>query len=128
MSVLDSGDIIYMHAAASTLKPLEAAFHCALGFITADRFRTHHCVLYQKVGWASLSKKRAAFSLVYLQSTPAETSHVSDNTGQGHNNSVRYKSTTLCSARGSKVFMLHRCEMCCGGSSGLNTCCPLENL
>lgn len=33
MSVLDYGDIIYMHTAASTLKPLDAVFYCTLGFI-----------------------------------------------------------------------------------------------
>ncbi|CAB1349445.1 unnamed protein product, partial [Coregonus sp. 'balchen'] len=53
-TIVYNGDIIYMHTAASTLKPIDAVFHCALRFITDDNFRTHHCVLYQKVGWASL--------------------------------------------------------------------------
>uniref|UniRef100_A0A673ZIM1 Reverse transcriptase domain-containing protein n=1 Tax=Salmo trutta TaxID=8032 RepID=A0A673ZIM1_SALTR len=55
MSVLDYGDIIYMHASANTLKPLDAIYHCALRFITGDSYKTHHCILYQHVGWASLS-------------------------------------------------------------------------
>ena len=41
MSILDSGDIIYMPAAATILKPLDAAFHCSLGFITGDGYITH---------------------------------------------------------------------------------------
>ena len=39
-----------MHAALSTLKPLDAVYHSALCFITGDGFRTYHCVLYDKVG------------------------------------------------------------------------------
>ena len=76
MSILDSGDIIYMHAAASTLKPLDVVFYCALGFITGYGSRTHHCVLYQWVGPLEC-KERAAFFCVYLQSTHIETSYVS---------------------------------------------------
>ena len=44
MSVSDYGDILYMHASLSTLKPLEAVYHSVLGFITAHGFYndTHH--------------------------------------------------------------------------------------
>lgn len=45
LSVLDYGDIIYMHVAESTLKLLDAVFHCALRLITSNHFRTHNCVL-----------------------------------------------------------------------------------
>ena len=50
--------VIYMHAALSTLKPLDAVYHSAHGFITDDELRTHDCVLYNKVGWTSLSVRR----------------------------------------------------------------------
>ena len=43
MSVIDYGDIIYMHATASTLKSLDATYPCALRFITGASYRTHHC-------------------------------------------------------------------------------------
>lgn len=50
MSILDYGDIIYMHAA------LDAVFNCALRFITGDGYITHHCVMY-----LFACKERAAF-------------------------------------------------------------------
>ena len=58
LSVLDYGDVIYRHAAASTLKPLDSVYHSALRFITGDKYDTHHCVLYEKVGWPSLVERR----------------------------------------------------------------------
>ena len=58
LSVLDYGDIIYRHAAAATLKPLDTVYHSALRFITGDSYNTHHCILYNRVGWSSLSERR----------------------------------------------------------------------
>lgn len=52
MSVFDYGDALQSHAARSNLKPL-AGYH-RLRFITGDKYRTHHCVWYEKVGWSSL--------------------------------------------------------------------------
>lgn len=34
--VFDYGDILYLHAAPSTLKPLDDVYHSALYFITGD--------------------------------------------------------------------------------------------
>lgn len=42
-------------AAHSTLLPLDAAYHPALRFITGDKYRPHHSVLYKTVGWFSLA-------------------------------------------------------------------------
>ena len=58
MSVLDYGDVIYRHAAVTTLKALDSVYHSALRFITQDKYNTHHCVLYDKVGWTSLAARR----------------------------------------------------------------------
>jgi hypothetical protein len=69
MSVIDYGDIIYMLATASTLKSLDATYHCALyllQFITGASYRTHHCVLYHNVGWTSLSVRREQHALVFV--------------------------------------------------------------
>lgn len=66
MSVLDYGHIIYMHASANTLKPLDAIYHCALRFIMGDSYKTHHCILYQPVGWASLSVRREQHALLFI--------------------------------------------------------------
>ena len=59
MSVLDYGDIVYRHASNTTLKPLDSAYHSALRFITGEKYNTHHCILYEKVGWSSLSLRRS---------------------------------------------------------------------
>ncbi len=59
LSVLDYGDVIYRHAATSTLKQLDSVYHSALIFIAGDSYNTHHCTLYRKVGWSSLSLRRS---------------------------------------------------------------------
>ena len=58
MSALDYGDIIYRNASATTLKTLDSVYHSALRFITGDSYSTHHCILYNKVGWPSLATRR----------------------------------------------------------------------
>lgn len=60
LSLMDYSDVIYMHATASPLKPLDAVYHSALRFITGDVYSAHHCILYikKKLGWPSLSKRR----------------------------------------------------------------------
>ena len=55
---LDYGDIVYMHAAPSVLKPLVTVYPSAIRFITGDPFKTHHCALYKNAGWPSLSVRR----------------------------------------------------------------------
>ena len=56
---------------------LDAVFHCALMFITGDAYRTHHCVLYQKVRLDLFEcKEGAAFSCLYLQSMYGDNSCV----------------------------------------------------
>lgn len=66
LSVFDYGDIIYGHAAATTLIPLDAVYHSALRFITGDGYRTHHCLLYDKVGWLSLTKRREWHCILFI--------------------------------------------------------------
>ena len=58
LSVLDYGDVIYRNAAPSILKPLDIVYHSALRFISGENYRTHHCVLYDRVGWSSLADRR----------------------------------------------------------------------
>ena len=57
LSVLDYGDIICRHAAATTLKPLDSVYHSTIRFITGDPYNTHHCSLYNKAGWTSLAQR-----------------------------------------------------------------------
>ncbi len=66
MSVFDYGDVLHMHAANNILKPLDAAFHDALRFMTGDGFLTHHCVLYEKVDWPSLAICREQHRLLFM--------------------------------------------------------------
>ena len=58
VSILDYGDILYMHANLSSLKMLDSVYHAALRFVTDLGFRTHHCSLYESVGWPSLYNRR----------------------------------------------------------------------
>ena len=66
LSVMDYGDILYMRASAATLKPLDAVYHSALRFITVDNDDTHHCELYAKVGWPSLSIRRDGHWVLFI--------------------------------------------------------------
>lgn len=66
MPVFDYGDTLYMHASSSLLRPLDAVFHSALRFVTGDGFSTHHCVLYDRVGWSSLSSRREQHCLLFI--------------------------------------------------------------
>ncbi len=66
LSVLDYGDIIYMHASPSVLKPLDTIYHSAIRFITGDGFMTHHCHLYQNVGWTSLALRREQHCILFI--------------------------------------------------------------
>ena len=66
LSVLDYCDTIYMHAAHASLKPLDAIYHSALRFITGDKFLTHHCRLYEKVGWPSLTIRRNQHCNIFI--------------------------------------------------------------
>ena len=66
MPVFDYGDILYMHAAQATLKPLDVVYHSVLRFILDCDFRTHHCDLYNAVGWPSLSSRREQHCLLFI--------------------------------------------------------------
>lgn len=72
MSVLNYGDIIYMHASASTLKPLHVIYHSALRFASGAASATHHCTLYRLVGqtssWALIGKLPIYISALLAQS------------------------------------------------------------
>ncbi len=56
--MLDYSDILYMHANQSSLKMLDSVYHASLRFVTKSSFRTHHCSLYESVGWLSLHNRR----------------------------------------------------------------------
>ena len=58
LSVLDYGDLVYMYAPAQCLCKIDSLYHTALRFITNCRTQTHHCELYSRVGWLSLSTRR----------------------------------------------------------------------
>ena len=66
LSVVDDGDVIYMHSPASAVKPLDAGYHPALRFITADGFRTLCCLLYEKVGWQTLAVRREQHCILFI--------------------------------------------------------------
>lgn len=69
ISVLDYGDVIYGNASHSTLKTLDAVYHSALRFITGDHYGTHHCTLYNKVGWPALAEKRDGHWKTFIYKT-----------------------------------------------------------
>ena len=58
LRVIDYEDIIYMHAASSTLCCLDSVYHSSLRFMPNSLFCIHHCVLYDLVSWSSLTLRR----------------------------------------------------------------------
>ncbi len=45
MSVLDYGDVIYIHTSSQSLHAIDTVYHGALRFITNLKTLTHHCEL-----------------------------------------------------------------------------------
>ena len=70
LSVLDFGDIIYMHAFPSVLKPFDTLYHSSIRFIAGDGFMTHHCHLDQNVGWTSLALRREQHCILFIYKAP----------------------------------------------------------
>ena len=66
LSVMDYGDTIYGNAVPTTLEPLKTAYHSAIRFITGDAFRTHHCLLYDKVNWLSPENRRKLHLYMFI--------------------------------------------------------------
>ncbi len=64
LSMLDYGDILYMHANQSSLKMLDSVYHASLRFVTKSSFRTHHCSLYEC--WLAVFAQSQARALVYF--------------------------------------------------------------
>lgn len=58
LPLLDYGDVLYMHAPVTCLRSLDTVYHCALRFVTGCKNVTHHCTLYKKAEWSSLSVRR----------------------------------------------------------------------
>ncbi len=56
-----------MHAASSVLTSLDSVYHASLHFITNAKSCTHHCILYEMVGWTSLdiSRKQHWYIFIY---------------------------------------------------------------
>uniref|UniRef100_A0A3B4Z3D2 Reverse transcriptase domain-containing protein n=1 Tax=Stegastes partitus TaxID=144197 RepID=A0A3B4Z3D2_9TELE len=58
LPLLDYGDLLYMHAPAQCLHSLDTVYHGSLRFVTGFKARTHHCTLYARVQWPSLTMRR----------------------------------------------------------------------
>ena len=65
----DYREVIYRNTAASTLWPLDSVYQSAVRFITDDGYNIHHCVLYDKVGWPSLTERRNNHWYLYIYKT-----------------------------------------------------------
>uniref|UniRef100_A0A3B3BNA3 Reverse transcriptase domain-containing protein n=1 Tax=Oryzias melastigma TaxID=30732 RepID=A0A3B3BNA3_ORYME len=67
LPLIDYGDVLYMNASSACLQPLNTVYHCALRFVTGCSRLTHHCELYARAEWTSLSMRRYThwITLVY---------------------------------------------------------------
>lgn len=54
----DCGDVLYMNASTKCFQSLNTVYQCALRFVSGCACLTHHCDLYSKAGWSSLSVRR----------------------------------------------------------------------
>ena len=66
LPVLDYGDIFYRNTTKVLLQSLDSTYHSALRFITRKKHSTHHCVLYDQVGWPSLYIRRHKHWLLFV--------------------------------------------------------------
>lgn len=64
---LDYGNNLYDHDAAAALKALGATIHhSAVPFITTDSYCSHHCELYAKAGWKSMTIRGHQHTYVFI--------------------------------------------------------------
>ncbi len=66
LSVIDYGDILYICAVSSILCSLSSVYHASLHFITNAKALTHHCILYDWVGWTSLTTCRQQHWYIFI--------------------------------------------------------------
>ena len=66
LSALDYGDVVYRHASATSLRALDAVYYSDLRFITEEAYNPHHCTLYEKVGWISLSARHDLHLFLFI--------------------------------------------------------------
>lgn len=56
-SPINYGDAIHRNATASTLRLLDLVYYSTVRFITSDGYSSHRYILYDKVGWPSLTAR-----------------------------------------------------------------------
>ncbi len=66
LPVLDYSNVFYVNASAQNLHMLEIVYHGILRFITKCVFLIHHCALYSKVSWTSLSTRWLAHWYIFI--------------------------------------------------------------
>ena len=66
LPVLDYGDVFYRNSTKALLQSLDSVYHSALRFITRANHYTHHCALYEMVGWPSLHLRRNKHWLIFV--------------------------------------------------------------
>lgn len=66
LPTLDYADVVYMNATASCLHSLDVVYHRICRFVLCCPYRTHHCVLYEKISWLSPSARRHYHWLLYI--------------------------------------------------------------
>lgn len=66
LPILDYGDVFYRNTTKALLKSVDSVYHSALRFITNSKYHTHHCALYEMVGWPSLHIRRHKHWLILV--------------------------------------------------------------
>lgn len=66
LPILDYADIIYLNATASCLHSLDVVYNRLCRFILQCPYRTHHCVLYERLSWLSPSARRHYHWLLFI--------------------------------------------------------------
>ncbi len=59
----------YRNTTKALLQSLDSVYHSALRFITRTNYYTHHCALYEMVGWPSLHLRRYKHWLILVYKT-----------------------------------------------------------
>lgn len=57
---------MYRTASAQCLYKIDTVYHASLRFITNCKNLTHHCELYSRVGWPSLSNRRSGHWHIFI--------------------------------------------------------------
>uniref|UniRef100_A0A8C6NRV0 Reverse transcriptase domain-containing protein n=1 Tax=Nothobranchius furzeri TaxID=105023 RepID=A0A8C6NRV0_NOTFU len=66
LPIIDYSDILYQNSTVSSLRSLDVVYNSLCRFILRCSFNTHHCYMYDLLGWLPLKARRQFHWLIFM--------------------------------------------------------------